>query len=65
MIEFELLWSELLYYIPSKSFKCLGLWSPNRYKIDLSNEDLNINFGQKAGKISEVKIRGGKRHLPS
>ena len=31
--------------------KTLG--SPNRYEIDLSNEELNIDFGQGAKKISE------------
>ena len=32
-------------YIPQKSFKSFGLWSPKRYEIDLSNEALNIDFG--------------------
>ena len=31
-----------------------------RYAIDLSNEVLNIDFGQGAAKISEVKIGGQK-----
>ena len=39
-------------------FKSLGLWSPNRYEIDLSNEVLDIDFGQGAAKISEVKVGG-------
>ena len=43
-------------YIPEKSFKNLGLWSPNKYEIDLSNEVLNIDFGQGAAKIPEVKV---------
>ena len=30
------------------------LWSPNRYRIDLSNEVLDIDFGQGATKISKV-----------
>ena len=29
---------------------------PNRYGIDLSNEVLDIDFGQEAAKISEVKV---------
>ena len=36
----------------------LGFWSPKRYKIDLSNEVLNIDFNQGAAKISEVKVGG-------
>ena len=43
-------------YIPLESFRNLGLWSPNRYEIDLSNEVLNIDFDQGAAKISEVKV---------
>ena len=43
------------------SFNSLGLWSPNRYEIDLSYEVLNIDFGQGAAKISEVKVRGQKK----
>ena len=35
------------------------------YEIDLSNEILNINFGQGAAKISEVKVRGRKKYLPA
>ena len=42
--------------VPYDSFKSLGLWSPNRYEIDLLNEVLNIDFGQGAAKISEVKV---------
>ena len=45
-------------YIPSKSFKSLGLLVLNRYEIDLSNEVLNIDLGQGAAKISEVKVGG-------
>ena len=44
---------------------CLGLCSTNRYEIDLSNEVLNIDFGQEAAKISEVKVGGQKKYLPS
>ena len=51
-------------YIPQKSFKSLGLQSPNIYKKDLSNEVLNIDFGQEAAKISEVKVGGRKKHMP-
>ena len=43
-------------YIPKKSFKSLGLSSPNRHEINLSYEVLNIDFGQGAAKISEVKV---------
>ena len=51
-------------YIPLESFRNLGLWSPNRYEIDLSNEVVNIDFNQEAAKISEVKVGGRKKHLP-
>ena len=50
--------------IPYKSFKSLGLWSPNRYEIDLTNKVLDIDFDQEAAKISEVKVGGRKKHLP-
>ena len=50
------------HYTPLKSFKSLGLWSTNRYEIDLLNEVLNIDFGQGATKISEVKVRGKKKY---
>ena len=53
------------HYIPLKAFKSLGLWSPNRYEIDLSNEILNIDFGQGAAKISEVKVGGRKTYQPT
>ena len=36
-----------------------------RYVSDLSNEVLNIDFGQKAAKISEVKAGGRKKYLPT
>ena len=45
-------------YIPEKSFRNLGFLAPNRYVIDLSNEVQNIDFGQGAAKISEVKVGG-------
>ena len=32
--------------------------------MDLSNEVLNIDFGQEAAKIQEVKIGGKKKYLP-
>ena len=51
-------------YIPFKSFKSLGLCSPDRYEVDLSYEVLNIEFGQGAAKISEVKVGGRKKYLP-
>ena len=49
-------------YVPLKSFKSLGLWSPNKHKVDLSYEALNIDFGQEAAKISEVKVGGQKKY---
>ena len=42
-------------------FKSLGLCPPNKYKVDLSNEVLNIDFGQEAAKISVVKVGGQKK----
>ena len=39
--------------------------SPNRYEVDLLNEVLNIDFGQGAAKISEVKVGGQKKYLPT
>ena len=45
-------------------FKSLGLCPPNKYEVDLSNEVLNIDFGQGAAKISEVKVGGRKKYLP-
>ena len=52
-------------YTHQKSFKSLRFCPPNRYEIDLSNEVLNIDFGQGAAKISEVKVGGRKKYLPS
>ena len=46
-----------------KSCHVLGLPSPNTYGMNFSNEELKINFGQAAAKISEVKV-GGKKNLP-
>ena len=40
------------------SYHGFGLMAPNRYEVDLSNEILNIDFGQGAVKISEVKVGG-------
>ena len=37
------------------------IWDPNRYKKDLSNEVLNIEFGQGATKISKVKVGHQKK----
>ena len=42
-------------YIPSRSFKSLRLWSPNSYEIDLSNEVLNIDFGQGNKGVKDIK----------
>ena len=36
-------------------------WTLVFKQIDLSNEVLNINFGQGAAKISEVKVGGQKK----
>ena len=33
--------------------------------MDLSNEVLNIDFGQGAAKLSEVKVGGRKKYLPT
>ena len=46
----ESFWAKITY---RKSFKSLGLWSPNRYEIDLLNEVLNIDFDWGAARISE------------
>ena len=58
LIEIGVLSAKIIYV------KSLGLQSPNRYEIDLLNEVLNIDFGQGAAKISEVKVGGRKKHLP-
>ena len=36
--------------------------APNRYEVDLSNEVLNIHFGEGASKISEVKVGDRKKN---
>ena len=46
-----------------KSCHVLGLPSPNTYGMNFSNEELKINFGQAAAKISEVKVGGKKVYL--
>ena len=38
------------------SFHGIGFLAPNRYVMDLLNEVLNIDFGQGAAKISEVRF---------
>ena len=45
-------------YIAQKSYHDLGLLAPNRHEVDLSNEILNIDFGQGAAKKSKVKVGG-------
>ena len=40
----------------------LGLLSPKRYEVDLSNEVL---YALEAGKISEAKVEGRKKKLPT
>ena len=37
----------------------------NICSVDLSNEVLNIDFGQGAAKISEVKVGSQKKYLPT
>ena len=49
----------------SKSCDGLDFLAASRYVMDLSNEILNIDFGQGAAKISEVKVGGQKKSLPS
>ena len=44
-----------------KLYHDLGFQSPNRYESDLSNEVLYALVGQKAAKISEVKVGGRKK----
>ena len=34
------------------------------YEVDLSNEALNVDFGQRTAKISEVKVGGQKKYPP-
>ena len=51
--------------IPKNSLKSLELWPPNRYEVDLSNELLNLDFGQGAAKISGVKVGVRKKYLPT
>ena len=43
---------------------CFGLsfLAPKRYEIDLSNEVLKIDFGQKTAEISKVKV-GGRKNI--
>ena len=48
-IEIGVLWAKITYV--KSHLKALGFLSPNRYEIDLSNEVLNIDFGQGAAKI--------------
>ena len=39
----------------------LGLLTPNRFVLDLLNEILNIDFGQRAAKVSKFKFGGRKK----
>ena len=39
--------------------------SPDRYEIDLLFEAIKIHFDLGAAKISEVKVGGQKKYLPS
>ena len=43
----------------------LHLLGSPRFEINHSNEVLNIDFGQGAAKISEVKVGGRKKYLPT
>ena len=45
-------------YIHEKFFHGLELQAKKKYEIDLSNEVLNIDFGQGVAKILEVKVVG-------
>ena len=56
-IKMGLLWAKITY-------PRLALLAPNRYEVDLSNEILNIDFGQGAAKILEVKI-GSQKKVPA
>ena len=47
------------------SSQCLGLLASNRYEVDLSNEVLNIDFGEGTAKILEVKVSGREKYLPT
>ena len=62
-IEIGVLWAKIT-YVKSHS-KAFGFLSPNRYEIDLSNEVLNIDFGQGAAKVPEVKVGVPKKYLPT
>ena len=42
----------------------LRLLAPNRYEVDLSDEVLNIDFGQGAAKVPVVKFGVQKKYLP-
>ena len=44
-----------------KSYYAFELLAPNRYELDLSNEVLNIVFGQGATKISKFKVGQQKK----
>ena len=59
LIEIGVLSAKIIYV------KSLGLQSPNRYEIDLLNEVLNINFGQEAANIPDVKVGVRKKYLPT
>ena len=52
----------MITYLKSHS-KALG-FGLKRYEIDLLCEVLNIDFGQEAVKIFEVKVVSQKKHLP-
>ena len=56
----EVIWTFILHLKGHKYYN-LGFLAPNRYKIDLSNEVLNIHFDEGAAKISEVKFGDRKK----
>ena len=60
-IEIGVLWAKISYV--KSHLKALGFLSPNRYEIDLSNEVLNIDFGQGAAKIPKVKVGVREKYL--
>ena len=43
----------------------LGFLALSRYVMDLSNEVLKIDFGPGVAKVSEVKVGGQQKNLPT
>ena len=57
----QILWTRHEWIKNLGFFSSRGLLAPNRYLLDLSNELLNIDFGERAAKLSEVKVGGWKK----